>query len=281
MINRMTHRQTLILLGTAIMITMLTHPTNGQSTATASSTSTMIPRSSKSVDIQLCILSGVLTTQRADFQKTLLTHLQTNVLQSTDVYMESQYTTLIEGNLCYMCVYQAPNADYSSYAVKKLAALNNQLLYVPFTLGGGVNVQIPCKVDAAQWSGDDLTYLGTPFPVMWKVNDLLLWGSCLLSLLFVCMSALCCYAICTNTPPTTADPHNGVLSFKMKKTPPSPLLLQNNPDKNKNQDDKNVLKMDKKLLSTLNSSTSTTSSTKPAKLNSNTSTSSSSLSTKK
>ena len=60
---------------------------------------------------------------------------------------------------------------------------------------------VQCKVDASIWSGDDLTYLGTPFPVMWKVNDLLLWGSCILSMLFVCMSALCCYAFCTKINP--------------------------------------------------------------------------------
>jgi hypothetical protein len=214
---------------TALVVCILIH---------SASAETIVPRSSKSVDIQLCVLTGVLTTQRAEFQQTLLTHLQTNVLQSTDVYMESQYTTLVEGNLCYLCVYQAPNTEYSAYAVKKLAALNNQLLYVPFTLGGGVNVQIPCKVDAAQWSGDDLTYLGVPFPVMWKVNDLLLWGSCMLSLLFVCMSALCCYAICTN-------PNNGVLSIKTK---PSGNSIKEN-------DKKDVLKVDKKVLSSLTSGT--------------------------
>ncbi len=231
-------------------------------------TTGIVPRSSKSVDIQLCILSGVLTTQRAEFQQTLLTHLQTNVLQSTDVYMESQYTTLIEGNLCYLCVYQAPNTDYSAYAVKKLAALNNQLLYVPFTLGGGVNVLIPCKVDAAQWSGDDLTYLGTPFPVMWKVNDLLLWGSCFLSLLFVCMSALCCYAICTTPSPSTTNHQNeqsSVLSLKMKKGFSSSGNKESY-DK-KDQHDHDVLKVDKKILSTLSTTTKPPSSTSSSKSN--------------
>ena len=183
---------------------------------------TTIPRSASSVDIQLCVLSGfLLPTQRTEFQQVLLTHLQTQILSDTGVYLERQYTTLSEANLCYLCVYQAPNTDYAVYAVKKFAALPSQLLYIPFTFSSttGVSVQIPCKVDAAVWSGDDLTYLGTPFPVKWwKVNDLLLWGSSLVSLLFVCLSSLCCYALCTQNLVGTSSAKDGalVVSFKKK-----------------------------------------------------------------
>lgn len=167
----------------------------------------MIQRSASSVDIQLCVLNGgVLATQRSEFQTALLTHLQTSILSSTAVYLERQYTTLTGTDLCFLYVYQAPNPDYSAYAVRQFASMSDQLLQVPFTIpSSGINVLIPCKVNAAQWNGDDLTYMGAPMPVMWKVNDILLWGSCLVSLLFLCLSALCCYALCTKISPLGSE----------------------------------------------------------------------------
>jgi hypothetical protein len=164
-------------------------------------------RTASSVDIQVCLFGGeILATQRAEFQAVLLRHLQTNVLSNTAVYLERQYTTLSGGDLCYLYVYQAPTPEYSGYAVRQLAGLNERTMEVPFKLASsGVTVAIRCRVDAAQWSGDDLQNLGVPVPFMWKVNDVLLWGSSLLSVLFVCMSGLCCYALCTRLRPGQAD----------------------------------------------------------------------------
>lgn len=243
----------------ALLLVLVSSPADAEQQAAS-----IIPRSASSVDIQLCVLSGfLLPTQRTEFQQVLLTHLQTQILSDTGVYLERQYTTLTEGNLCYLCVYQAPTTDYAVYAVKKFAALPSQLLYIPFTFSttAGVSVQIPCKVDAALWSGDDLTYLGTPFPVKWwKVNDLLLWGSSLVSLLFVCLSSLCCYALCTqnlgNNTKYNSDHDNGVVSFKKKDK------SSNSSNNGKNN---NVVKMDKKILSTLTQqqATSTSKSTLP------------------
>ena len=163
---------------------------------------TLIQRTSSSVDIQICVQGSVLATQRIEFQKSLLKYLQDTVLSTDAVYLERQYTTLLNSDLCFLYVYQAPNTAYSLIAVQRFSSKTDQLLNVPFTFtSSGTNVIVQCKVDASLWSGDDLTYLGTPFPVMWKVNDLLLWGSCILSMLFVCMSALCCYAFCTKINP--------------------------------------------------------------------------------
>ena len=191
----------------------------------------MIQRSASSVDIQLCVLNvGVLATQRSEFQTALLNHLQTNILSSTAVYLERQYTTLTGTDLCFLYVYQAPNPDYSAYAVRQFAAMNEQILQVPFTIpSSGVTVLISCKVDAAQWNGDDLTYLGAPMPVMWNVNDILLWGSCMVSLLFLCLSGLCCYAICTKISP----------------------LGSTNDKTSENNEDNRILKVDKQILDTL------------------------------
>jgi hypothetical protein len=197
------------------------------SAAQQAETGAPITRTTSSVDIQLCIFSGeILATQRAEFQAVLLSHLQKNILSNTAVYLERQYTTLSGGDLCYLYVYQAPTPEYSGYAVRQLAGLNEQVLEVPFKIPStGVTVTIHCKVDAAQWSGDDLRYMGAPIPFMWKVNDLLLWGSSLLSVLFVCMSGLCCYALCTR------------------------LGSANN-----TQEDNQILKVDKEILATLLSS---------------------------
>jgi hypothetical protein len=191
----------------------------------------MIQRSASSVDIQLCVLNaGVLATQRSEFQTALLKHLQTNILSSTAVYLERQYTTLSGTDLCFLYVYQAPNPDYSAYAVRQFATMNEQILQVPFTIPStGVAVLISCKVDAAQWNGDDLTYLGAPMPVMWNINDMLLWGSCLVSLLFLCLSGLCCYALCTKISP----------------------LGSNTSENNGNNEDNQILKVDKQILDTL------------------------------
>lgn len=200
-----------------------------QSADEQQSSNNPITRTSSSVDIQLCILNGggILATQRADFQTVLLSHLRQNVFSNTAVYLERQYTTLSGSDFCYLYVYQAPNPDYSAYAVKQLAALTDQILHVPFKMPAtGITVTIECKVDAAQWSGDDLTYLGTPIPFMWKVNDLLLWGSSVLSLLFVCMSGLCCYALCTRITPLGASG-------------------------DANQEDNQILKVDKEILAAL------------------------------
>ena len=180
-----------------------------QDTAAAA---TLIQRTTSSVDIQICVQGSLLATQRAAFQQELLKYLQTQVLNDNGVYLERQYTTITGGGMCFLYVYQGPNPDFSVYAVRQFAAMNNQMFNVPFTFPStGISVQIPCKVDAAQWTGDDLTYLGTPIPGMWKVNDLLLWGSCLLSVLFLCMSCLCCYAMCTRVTPfgTVAEGDEG------------------------------------------------------------------------
>lgn len=170
----------------------------------------LIKRTISSVDIQVCVQGSLLTTQREAFQKVLLQYLRVAILSDTAVYLERQYTSLDGGDICFLYVYQAPNPEYSIYAVSYLTTkATNQILNVPFTIPStGATVQIPCKVDAAQWTGDNLALLGTPFPGLWRVNDVLLWGSCLLSVLFLCMSTLCCYALCTKVsimPPSNQD----------------------------------------------------------------------------
>jgi hypothetical protein len=197
----------------------------------AQESTTLIQRTTNSVDIQICVQGSVLSTQRSDFQKALLQYLQDTILSTNAVYLERQYTTLQSGDLCFLYVYQAPNTAYSLIAVQRFSSMTDQLIHVPFTFAtSGANVLIPCKVDAAQWNGDDLTYLGTPFPAMWKVNDLLLWGSCILSLLFVCMSALCCYALCTKISPITdgdsvVKMDKEILSILKKKKPSVDMKL--------------------------------------------------------
>ena len=190
---------------------------------------TLIPRSTSSVDILVCVQGSLLTTLRSAFQTTLVKYLRDRILEDTAVYLERQYTALVSGDLCYLYVYQAPNPQYSIYAAEQLTTkLNekNQLLLVPFTIPStDSTVEIQCKVDAAQWSGDDLTLLGAPLPGLWTVNDMLLWGSCLLSVLFLCMASLCCYALCTKISP-----------FK---------------DLSAEDEESKILKMDKEILTVL------------------------------
>lgn len=188
---------------------------------------TLIKRTISSVDIQLCVQGSLLTTQRAAFQKVLLQYLKVSILSDTAVYLERQYTSLDGGDICFLYVYQAPTPEYSVYAVSFLTTkATNRIITVPFLIPStGATVQIPCKVDAAQWSGDDLALLGAPFPGLWKVNDVLLWGSCLLSVLFLCMSTLCCYALCTKVS----------------------IIPTNQQD----QEDSKILKMNKEILSIL------------------------------
>jgi hypothetical protein len=190
---------------------------------------TLIPRTTSSVDILVCVQGSLLTTLRSAFQTTLVKYLRDRILEDTAVYLERQYTALVSGDLCYLYVYQAPNPQYSIYAAERLTTkLNekNQLLLVPFTIPStDSTVEIQCKVDAAQWSGDDLTLLGAPLPGLWTVNDMLLWGSCLLSVLFLCMATLCCYALCTKVSP-----------FK---------------DHSAEDEESKILKMDKEILTVL------------------------------
>ena len=144
-------------------------------------------RSTNSVDIQVCVNSAFLTPLRGAFQSTLMTTLQ-SLLASNALYLDRQYTTL-QGTLCYLYVYQAPNPSMAVAVLEQLSLLTT--LDVNFN-----SAYITCSINAAQWSGDQLSYLGAPFPVLWTFNDLILWGACLLSLLFLCMSGICCYALC-------------------------------------------------------------------------------------
>ena len=137
-----------------------------------------ILRSTNSVDIQVCVNSAFLTPLRGAFQSTLMTTLQ-NLLASNALYLDRQYTTL-QGTLCYLYVYQAPNPSMAVAVLEQLSLLTT--LDVNFN-----SAYITCSINAAQWSGDQLSYLGAPFPVLWTFNDLILWGACLLSLLFLCM----------------------------------------------------------------------------------------------
>jgi len=147
-----------------------------------------IIRSSNSVDIQVCVNTAFLTPQRDVFQKALWGYLS-NLLNNNGIYLDRQYTTQ-NGNLCYLYVFQAPNAHYGVLALELLSSQTSP--DVPMVDGS----TILCSVSAAQWSGDSLSYLGVPFPGLWTANDLLLWGACLLSVLFLCMSGLCCFAMC-------------------------------------------------------------------------------------
>ena len=143
-------------------------------------------RTTNSVDIQLCVQTAFLTPQRDAFLQALTTHLTQDILNSNALYLDRLYTT-VDGGLCYLFVYQAPSPENAVNVLERLA--EQTAVYVPL---GATTIQ--CSVDAAQWSGDNLAYLGAPFPGMWTVNDLLLWGACFLTVLSLCLSGLCCYA---------------------------------------------------------------------------------------
>ena len=153
---------------------------------TAQETSAVM-RTTNSVDIQICVNTAFLTPQRSAFQQSLANYMM-QMLQSNALYLDRQYTTN-QGNLCFLYVYQAPNPSYAAQVLETLTAQNS--VSVPFS-----DTNIVCSVAAAQWSGDDLSTLGAPFPGLWTVNDLVLWGSCLLALLFLCMAGVCCFALC-------------------------------------------------------------------------------------
>jgi hypothetical protein len=143
-------------------------------------------RTSNSIDIQLCVQTAFLTPQRDAFLQALTTHLMQDILNSNALYLDRQYTT-VEGGLCYLFVYQAPGPDNAISVLERLA--EQTAVYVPL---GATTIQ--CSVEAAQWSGDALSYLGAPFPGLWTVNDLILWGACFLTVLCLCSSGLCCYS---------------------------------------------------------------------------------------
>lgn len=143
-------------------------------------------RTTNSVDVQVCVETAFLTPQRDAFLQTLTSYLMQSILNSNALYLDRQYTT-VDGGLCYLFVYQAPEPDNAINVLERLA--EQPALYVPF---GSTTIQ--CTVEAAQWSGDNLSYLGAPFPGLWTVNDLVLWGACFLTVLFLCLSGMCCYA---------------------------------------------------------------------------------------
>jgi hypothetical protein len=143
-------------------------------------------RTTNSVDVQLCVQTAFLTPQRDAFLQALIAYLTESILNSNALYLDRQYTTT-DGGLCYLFVYQAPGPDNAVSVLERLA--EQRTLSVPFG-----NAPIQCSVQAAQWAGDDLSYLGAPLPGLWTVNDLLLWGACCLTVVFLCMSGMCCYA---------------------------------------------------------------------------------------
>lgn len=161
-------------------------------------------RSTNSVDIQICVTTAFLTPQRDLFQQSLYTYLTTSVLNSNALYLDRQYTTS-QGNLCYLYVFQAPNPSMAIVAMQQITA-KQSTLSIP--LG---TQEISCQVSAAQWTGENLSYLGVPFPDLWTVNDLILWGSCLVSVLFLCLSGICCFAMCRlyyHMPPKSKNNNN-------------------------------------------------------------------------
>ena len=147
-----------------------------------------VMRTSNSVDIQVCVNTAFLTPQRDVFQGALWTYLTGSLLNNNGLYLDRQYTTS-QGNLCYLYVFQAPNPHLATMALAMLTSHSSIL--VPLS-----DTSIQCGLSAAQWSGDNLSYLGAPFPLLWTVNDLVLWGGCVLGVLFLCMSGLCCFAMC-------------------------------------------------------------------------------------
>jgi hypothetical protein len=152
---------------------------------TAAQTNGII-RNTNSVEVQLCVQTAFLTSQRDVFLQALTDYLTQSILNSNALYLDRQYTTT-DGALCYLFVYQAPGPDNAVSVMLRLA--EQTTLSVPFG-----TTRIECQVQAAQWSGDSLSYLGAPLPGLWTVNDLVLWGACFLTVLFLCMSGLCCYA---------------------------------------------------------------------------------------
>ncbi len=146
-----------------------------------------VMRTTNSVDIQVCVNSAFLTPQRDAFQAALCGYLTGSVLNSNGLYLDRQFTTGA-GSLCYLYVFQAPSPKYAQLTLGRLT--EQASITVPLS-----GADIACSVSAAQWSGDNLSYLGAPFPLLWTVNDMLLWGGCLLSVLFLCMSGLCCFAL--------------------------------------------------------------------------------------
>jgi hypothetical protein len=167
----------------------------------ALSQSNAVLRSTNSVDIQLCVSTAILSPQRDAFQQALASYLMQTILNSNALYLDRQYTT-DEGALCYLYVYQGQSP---SNAMRVLERLTQQsTLGIPFA-----STTIQCSVAAAQWTGDSLDYLGAPFPGLWTINDVVLWGACLLSLLTLCMAGGCCYALCKLR--QTQPPASGVL----------------------------------------------------------------------
>jgi len=158
---------------------LLLHCSRGQ-------VSNAVLRTSNSVDVQVCVTTAFLTPLRGDFQTALFAYLTQTILKSDALYLDRQYTTA-QGGLCYLYVYQGTSP---SNAVQALERLTQQ---ISIQLGQDT---IECSVTAAQWSGDDLSYLGAPFPLLWTVNDLVLWTSCVLAGLCLCVAGICCFALC-------------------------------------------------------------------------------------
>lgn len=150
--------------------------------------SNSVMRTGNSVDIQACVNTAFLTPQRDLFQSALWGYLAGSLLNNNGLYLDRQYTTT-QGGLCYLYVFQAPNPRLAAMALAMLTSHSSIL--VPLS-----DTSIECSVSAVQWSGDNLSYLGAPFPMLWTVNDLVLWGGCILGILFLCMSGLCCFAMC-------------------------------------------------------------------------------------
>lgn len=166
--------------------------------ADISTNSNSIIRTTNSVDIQICVQSAFLTPQRDLFLQALIEYLTQAILNNNALYLDRQYTTN-EGALCYLFVYQAPGPENAVSVMERLSEQPN--LRIPFA-----STTIQCSIQAAQWSGDNLSYLGAPFPGLWTVNDLILWGSCILTVIFLCMSGMCCYAFIILQRKSTALP---------------------------------------------------------------------------
>jgi hypothetical protein len=171
-------------------------------------------RTTNSVDIQACVSTAILTPQRDLFQQSLAQYLMQGILNSNALYLDRQYTTE-QGGLCYLYVYQGQSPGNAVSVLERLT--QQSVLNVPFA-----STTIQCFVTAAQWSGDNLAYLGAPFPQLWTMNDLILWASCLLTLLSLCMSGICCYALCRLRlirAAAASEPEHKLLDLKLKTMP--------------------------------------------------------------
>ena len=154
--------------------------------------SNAVLRSTNSVDVQVCVSTAFLTPLRGDFQTALYTYLTQTILNSNALYLDRQYTTA-DGGLCYLYVYQGSSPSNAAMVLERLTQRVDQQNSLSIQLGQDT---IKCSVSAAQWSGDDLSYLGAPFPLLWTATDLVLWASCVLSGLCLCVAGICCFALC-------------------------------------------------------------------------------------